>query len=121
MTIEQRLDRLETQNKRLRIGCCALVAILISGCVAGVRAARPEATAAQEPTASDVIRARRVEVVDSQGRVIVALAQNTLSTGGVVFVKNTSGALVAQMGAASDGRGVVWAYTPQGVQRDSFR
>ncbi len=120
MTVEQRLDRLESQNRRLRLGCIALLAITISGCVMGLRTARQDA-ATGDPPLADVLRARRVEVVDSQGRVIAALAQNTTATGGVVFVKNAGGALVAQMGAADDGRGVVWAYTAEGTMRDSFR
>ena len=122
MTTEQRLAKLERQNLQLKWAIAALVATAISGCMMNLdlsRKAMPPPP--KQVSVPDVIQAQRFEVVDTEGRPTVTLACNQDGTGGVVFVNNDSGVLVAQMGAADDRRGVIWTYDPQGCLQDDNR
>ncbi len=134
MSIEQRLARLERQNRQLK---WAFGACLGLGLVAGVTGLKVEgdagweavpvieltdqvAAATQRAAAPTVVQAGRFEVVDAQGKVVAAMAL-TREGGGVVYTMNADGALVAQMGAADDGRGVLWTYDRAGRLRDDRR
>lgn len=119
MDIEQRLLSLERQNRHLRWTLLALLGLALTGCAMGLRPSRDDSS--RRMLAADVIRAARLEVIGSHGQPIVVLSENRDATGGVVFVSNDRGCLVAQMGAADDRRGVVWAYDAQGEPRDDIR
>jgi hypothetical protein len=122
MTIEQRLDRLENQNRRLKWVLTTIVGLAVTACVAGLKYEQDEQTPVERPgAAATVVQAGRFEVVDSNGRVVAVMGMNRDRTGGVVFTNNRHGALVAQMGAADDERGVVWTYDRDGHPRESVR
>ena len=113
MTIEERLARLENQNRQLKWTLTGLVGVAVIGCAMGLKASANDST--RTPRAvPDVIRAERFEAIDPDGNALVVLGSNRDRTGGVVFVNNHWGRLVTQMGAADDGRGVVWAYDCDG-------
>ena len=118
MTIEERLGRLERQNRNLKWALIGLVGLVTTGCTMGLAASRWEGGAVLR---TDLIQAARVEVLGANGQPVVTLAPTQSGKGGVVFTNNENGVLVAQMGAADDGRGVVWTYTSQGGLRDSLR
>jgi hypothetical protein len=118
MVIEERLARLERQNRQLKWVLIGLAGLMLAGCTMGMKAARSEPGATIR---TDIIQAGRIEVIDANGQPVVTLASTQSGKGGVVFTSNDRGVLVAQMGAADDGRGVVWTYTPDGHLRDSRR
>lgn len=120
MTIEQRLTRVESQNRRLKWTLAAIVGLAITGCIVGLKAERDNSVAAERAGAvPTVVQAGRFEVVASNGEVLAVVGVNRDRTGGVVVTNNQHGLLVAQMGAADDGRGVVWTYDREGYRRES--
>jgi hypothetical protein len=122
MTIEQRIERLETQNRRLKWALTAIAGLAVIGGVVGFKEAEQASITLDRPAAvPTVVQAGRFEVVDTNGKVVAFMGMNGPRTGGVVFTNNERGALVAQMGAADDGRGVVWTYDREGYLRDSRR
>ncbi len=123
MTIEQRLERLESQNRRLKWTVAAIVTVAVVGCVGGAVISEDYVPAGSGGTnpAVTVVQAGRFEVVDAEGNVVAAMSINRDRTGGVVFTNNKHGALVAQMGAADDERGVVWTYDRDGYPRRGIR
>jgi hypothetical protein len=143
MTIEQRLERIESQNRRLKWVLTAIVGIAVIGCVVGLKDEGDDSMISERAVAAPVVvqsgrevpdkehllagaaptvvQAGRFEVVDSNGKVVAVMGMNGLRTGGVVFTNNQHGALVAQMGAADDERGVVWTYDRNGAPRESIR
>lgn len=122
MTIEQRLERLENQNRRLRWALTGIVGLAVIGGVFGLTYERDEtATARRAGAMPTVVQAGRFEVVDSNGKIIAAIGMNADKTGGVVYTNNRRGALVAQMGVADDERGVLWTYDREGSLRDDTR
>jgi hypothetical protein len=118
MTIEQRLGRLERQNRQLKWLLSGLVGMAVTGCAMGLKATGDGSTSAPlaEP---EVLRAERFEVIDAEGNPLAVIGPN--GNGGVVFVYNNRGRLVAQMGAAEEGRGVVWTYDRYGYFRHDLR
>lgn len=116
--IEERLARLERQNRQLKWALIGLVGMVMAGCTMGMQASRSEPGATIR---TGTIQATRFEVIGANGQPLVTLATTQSGSGGVVFTSNDRGVLVAQMGAADDGRGVVWTYTPDGEPRDSRR
>jgi hypothetical protein len=122
MTIEQRLDRLERQNRRLKWALTAIMGLAITGCMAGFKYEQDDQTTLKRPEPMDsVVQAGRFEVVDENGKVMAVMCMNESHSGGVVFTNNQHGALVAQMGAADNERGVVWTYDREGYLRESIR
>jgi hypothetical protein len=115
MHIERRIERLERQNRRLRLG---LHAVLLAAVAAFVTGASGDDT-------PDVLRAQRVEIVDASGKPMVVLGQqngfgfaalldslgnyriqlNALLPGGTVTVKNARGHELLMLGHDADGNG----------------
>jgi hypothetical protein len=122
MTIEQRLERVESQNRRLKWALTAIVGIAVVGGIMGFRSEREDSVVGERAKAvPTVVQAGRFEVVDLNGKVVAVMGMNRDRTGGVVFTNNQHGVLVAQMGAADDERGVVWTYDDEGNPRESIR
>jgi len=122
MTIEQRLERIESQNRRLKWALTAIVGLVVTGCIAGLKYEQDDRIAIERPGAvPTVVQAGRFEVVDANGKVVAVMCMNADRTGGVVYTNNRRGAIVAQMGAADDERGVVWTYDREGHLRESIR
>ena len=133
MTVEDRLDRLERQNKLLKAGLVSLLAVVM---VAGLFAfTQPE----QIP---DVVQARAFHVVGKDGTVLVKL-EDTLGFGagiagtlrtfdsegrelvslgatvegeGMVTTMNGKGQELVSLGVLKDGSGGVAAFDPSGIQ-----
>ena len=102
MTIEERIERVEKQNRRLKGAMTALCVVAVGAIVAGQ--ATPEGV-------PDVIRAKRFEVVNEQGRAGVVLANS--EHGGRVEVQNHCGKTVSTMSATEAG-GLVSACDAEG-------
>jgi hypothetical protein len=123
MSIEQRLARLERQNRHLKWAFSVCVGAGLFAGAAGL--VLPDGfPVAEAPrlreAAPTVVQAGRFELLDERGKVVAAMAL-TREGGGVVYTMNADGALVAQMGAADDGRGVLWTYDRAGMLRDDTR
>jgi len=122
MTIEQRLERIESQNRRLKWALTAIVGTAVIAGAVGFQYEREDSTVSERAAAvPTVVQAGRFEVVDSSGKVVAVMGMNRDRTGGVVFTNNRHGVLVAQMGAADDERGVVWTYDRDGQLRQNIR
>ena len=114
MTVEQRLERLERQNGRLKWTFAVLVGLAAVGCVMGLKGQSEQPLAAPVPRdVPEVIQAQRFEVIGPNGTAIVQL-DATKEGSGVVFTRNKKGRLVVQLGATEDGTGVVWTYNKKG-------
>lgn len=70
MTTEQRLDRLERQNRRLRTALSFVVVVLLGGGLLALRS---------QDSVPDVLKAKAVQVVDKDGNVLVNLASRTFA------------------------------------------
>ncbi len=133
MTIEQRMERVERQNQRLKKGMFAIVLAGISLLVMGQAA---------PPKVHDLIRAKKIEVVslneqtrielktfegtgristfNSKGKEIVALAAAE-DGGGAISAFNSKGKKRVILGATTDGGGAISAYDPNGIPLIGFR
>jgi hypothetical protein len=78
-TVSARLDRLERQNLRLKIGLVAAVALTIVGF----------RSAAGGPV--DLIQAHQIQVVDERGVPLVTLAAARNNAGGAIILRDSSG------------------------------
>jgi hypothetical protein len=96
MSIEQRIDCLERDNrylKRLLIGC-----LLSAGAVVAMgQAARP--------TIPDVVRAKAFEVIDQSGR--LALKLNSDNGNGVIGIYSKKGDVLLFIGGTAESGGVL--------------
>ena len=81
MTLEHRLDRLESANRQLRLLAIILGTIL----VVLVYASRPQSAPGPSPASGaeppEAIRARRFEVLDDKGNTLVAIGASREGTG----------------------------------------
>ncbi len=98
MTVEERLDRLERQNRRLKAGLASLlVAALAAGLVGFAR----------QDSIPDVVEARAFHVVSEDGTVLVKL-EDTLGTGrglaGTITTLNGEGKTLVGLGGEAGGR-----------------
>ena len=101
MTIEERVEKLELQNRRLRR---ALTAVLLAG-------AALAAMGAAYGDVPEVVRARRFEVVGADGQGVAHLGQ-TMS-GGYVQILDPRGKTAAQLSSNSTG-GAMYTYSISG-------
>lgn len=100
MSIEQRIARLERQNRRLRVTVGAMLAVGAAGLLMG--AAR-EAASAEVPA---VIRAHRFEVVTEQGKPAIILAMTNRESGTIATL-DAKGNKLVNLGVTTNGEGTV--------------
>ena len=101
MTIEERLSRVEQQNKRLRVALLAIVLVAVAGVAMGQ---------AGKNNVPDVIEAKAFHVVTDDGRVLVKLQDSFgLETGimGTITTLNGSGRMLVALAANAGGEGTV--------------
>lgn len=96
MTIEERLRRLERQNRRMKKGL-ALVIIALARTVIMGQALRPKIPR--------VIRARKFEVVNDKDMTMVELGSTRLF--GYLFISNRKGQVVATIATNLSGDGLI--------------
>ncbi len=75
MTVEERLERLERQNRRLKTGLASLLVVAVAAGLVGF---------AQPDSIPDVVEAKAFHVVGEDGTVLVKL-QDSLGTGSGLF------------------------------------
>jgi hypothetical protein len=122
MTVEQRVQKLESQNRRLTWALTAMVGLAVIGGILGLKPERDDSVAAKRTKAvTTVVQAGRFEVLDSRGKIVAVMGVNEPGTGGVVYTTNARGAMAVQMGVADDDRGVVWTYDHAGHLREDVR
>ena len=102
MTIEERIERLERQNRHLRLG--------LAGIVLG--AAAIFAGAAARKAVPDVIKARAFQVVADDGTPLVVLGAPTGI--GAVATFNGRGQELVRLAATTDGNGTVTTHSSKG-------
>ena len=88
MNLEQRVERLERQNSRLRWGLAGLVLMAAAAFIIG--------QAARDPV-PDVIRAKAFHIVDKDGRALVKMEEARIGTnvaGSVTIFNNTEKQMV---------------------------
>lgn len=96
MTIEERLERLERQNRRLKKGGSVLALALVSAVIMG------QVSRQKIPR---VIKARKFQVVNKRGNTMVELG--SIRPFGYVFVSNRKGKVVASISANHSGDGMI--------------
>ncbi len=96
MTTEERLERLERQNRRMKNGFTLLALVLASAVIMG------QALSARVP---NVIRAKKFEVVNDKDKTMVELGSTRLF--GYVFVSNRNGQAVATISTNHTGDGMI--------------
>ena len=108
MTIEERLDRLERQNHRLKGGLGLLLLTVVAVGVLGF---------AGQDKVLDVVKAKAFHVVGKDGTVLVKL-EDTQGSGlglvGTVTTLNGKGRELVTLGVTTDGTGIVVALDPRG-------
>ena len=93
MQNEERINGLETQVRTLKRIVYGFGCLLVAGIVVG-------ATSLQ--TVPDVIQAKKFEIVNGEGKKVVVLANNP-QQGGMFFLANKDGKLVASISAPASG------------------
>ena len=93
MDIETRLARLELSNRRLKLACVSLLAVGIAGWHFG---------AGPTPDAQEVVRAKRIEVVDAAGRAVIMLDSTQNPAGPLIQMFGKSDKPVVVLGSISD-------------------
>jgi len=103
MDIEQRLNRLERQNKRLKKG---MIGMVVAGFSLLVMAQ------ASPPKIHDLIRAKKIEVVSDNGRKVILLESWKL--GGWIQTYNKKGKPLFTVAATDNGNGLISIYNSKG-------
>lgn len=106
MTIEERLDRVEKQNRWMR-GVLALV-LVITGAVVLIGATEP---------ISEVVKARKFAVANKDGKSLVTIGELRGGKYGVLALWNDKGKLLASIGPDKDGAaGMINTYNSEGTE-----
>ena len=100
MTIEQRLDRLEQQNRILKGAGAAVVLAVMGVAVMG---------AGQQGTIPDVVKARSFEVIGKDGIPRVIIATLALADGevGKIVTLNSKMSVIVDLAATDSGGGLI--------------
>ena len=101
MTIEQRLDRLEQQNRFMKRAGAALLLAVMGVAVMG---------AGQQAAIPDVIKARAFHVIGKDGAVLVKLEDSLgdgIGLGGTVTTANGKGQAIVRLSVTTEGIGIV--------------
>ncbi len=108
MNIEQRLDRLERQNRRLKGGLGLLLLTVVVGLLLGF--------AGQEKV-PDVVKAKAFHVVTDDGKVLLKL-EDTLGLGiaGTLTAMNGKGQILVRLAATTGGEGAVVTMNGKGQE-----
>ena len=101
MTIEERLSRLERENRRLRAVAGALIFVLTAGL--GLGMAMLACNSSHPLVApSDVLRAKRLEIVNEKGTPVVVLQADSRGYGRFV-TSDDAGTQLVQLASTDDG------------------
>jgi hypothetical protein len=111
MTLEDRIEKLERQNRRLRWTVTGFVGLGVAALIMG-QAAAPSA---EDLEKVDVVRARRVEVVDKDGRPVVSIGLTATGTG-MITTMDGRGRKAVMLGATANGEGVVATMNRKGEE-----
>jgi hypothetical protein len=120
MTLEERIERLERQNRRLRaafgVFVVGAVCVLIAGQAAPVtsRSASP----AGPLLLPERVRAKRFEVINDAGKPVVTLM--SWEQGGWIETRDNSGRRLFDVSATDDGNGLLSTYNKEGNEAVSL-
>ena len=110
MTVEERLDRLERQNRWLKAG---LASLLVAAVATGLLVFAPQ------DTIPDLVEARAFHVVDENGAVLVKLEDSfgfSLGLGGTITTLSNEGQKLVMLTATMDGEGMVRTLNGKGQE-----
>jgi hypothetical protein len=99
MTTEQRITRLERQNRTLKLGMAGVLMAAVGALVMGQAAATKDDVA-------NIIRAHRIEVVADDGRPAVVLGMTAAGTGTVTTLDPKDNKVVS-LGVTKSGEGTI--------------
>ena len=105
MTTDERLDRLERQNRRLRSGLVSLVVVMLVGGLLGF---------ATQDTVPDVLKAKELHAVDGDGNVLVRIGGKSANgfTWGYVETLNPEAQKLVSIGSnVATGVGAIKTYS----------
>ncbi len=107
MTIEQRIERLERQNRNLRRALGGMLGLAVAGLVLGA------AAASSTDEVPNVLRAHRIEVVTAEGKPAVVLGMTT-NDAGTVSTLDAKGNKLVSLGVTTNGEGTVTTQSGKG-------
>ena len=96
MTVEQRVEKLERQNKHLKRGMCAVVLSALSLFITGQ-------TRQGGDVAFRTITAKKIFVEDENGKTGILLASTPIQ-GGAIIISNPDGKILTVIGSHDDGK-----------------
>lgn len=99
MTIEQRMTRLEKQNRNLKLTMGGMLMAAVGALVMGQAAAPGD-------DVPNIVRARRIEVVSEEGRPVVVLGMTATGAGTVTTLDGKDNKIVS-LGATRGGEGTI--------------
>jgi hypothetical protein len=108
MTIEQRIEKLERQNRHLKWAIGGLVGLGFAGVLMGAAAVEKEQIAG-------LIRARGLEIVTADGKPCIILSATTTNTG-TITTMNPAGSKVVTIGVTTAGEGTVTTHNKKGKE-----
>lgn len=106
MTIEQRIEKLERQNRHLKLAVAGILMTAVGALVMGQAAATGDDVA-------NIIRAHRIEVVSESGKPAVVLGMTAGGTGTVTTLDDKGGKIVT-LGVAKGGEGTITTNNAKG-------
>ncbi len=101
-TLEARVEALERSASRWRV--LAILAFLLACGLAFIGLA-PAGGSEQQGTVPELIRARRIEIVNATGNPVLTLTQN--DSGGIIATQSPSGQILVTVTATATGEGVI--------------
>jgi hypothetical protein len=107
MTIEQRMERLERQNRHLRWMVGGMLGLAVTGLVLGA------AASSGGDEIPNVLRAHRVEVITPDGKPAVVLGMTT-NDAGTVSTMDSKGNKLVTLGVTTNGEGTVTTQNDKG-------
>jgi hypothetical protein len=116
MTLEQRIERLERQNARLKLAFGVLAAGAI--CVLVLGQVAPASSPARPLLLPERVAAKRFEVINDAGKPVVTLM--SWQQGGWIETRDNSGRRLFDVSATDDGNGLLSTYNKEGNETVSL-
>lgn len=114
MRIEERLSRLERENRLLKRGFMGLALAAAAVVLMGQAAPRPPQPQPAPQAFAQLLRVKRLEVIGDNGVPVVILGQN--KSFGHVAVTNPLGRALVSLGTTRSGKGFISTYDGRDVR-----
>ncbi len=116
MDLQQRVERLECENRRLKLvgGCLLVLVVSAIAWQLSINHPKPATAEAFKVTKFDVIEARTLKIVGDDGNTLAGL------TGGLFFIANKNNKGAVSITITKDGDGVISLFNKEGERAKSI-